>query len=138
MLKKDNLPGFKSIELERSICFGNCPVYKLLIHSNGTVEYWGYYFVKQEGHHTWKIDPAVIEKLNLLISKNGYFSMKKKEPEFLMTDMPSCITKIVLENGRSRKINHDYGEDCYPETLEKMENDIEELSNVKKYINEVI
>lgn len=120
------------------MCFGNCPSYNILIHANGTVKYWGHHYVKQKGYHTWKIDPAAIEKLNLLISKNGYFSMKKKEPEFQMTDMPSCITKIVLVNGRSRKINHDYGEDYYPETLEKMENDIDELADVKMYIGEVI
>ena len=135
-MKKYHLSGFKTIELERPISFGPCPAYKLLIHSDGIVEYWGAYNVKKEGYHTWKIDSAFIEKLNHLISKHEFFSLKKKSIDLISTDMPSCITKIVLEDGRTKKINHDYGKDCYPESLEKMENEIDEFSGVKNYTGE--
>lgn len=39
---------FKTIQLERTMCFGECPVYKVEILSDGTVNYNGEMFVEKK------------------------------------------------------------------------------------------
>jgi len=39
--KESPLPIFKIITLERTPCYGYCPVYKVTILSDGTVRYFG-------------------------------------------------------------------------------------------------
>ena len=45
------------ISLERTICFGRCPNYRVTIEGDGSVTYEGWRFVKVEGTH-WKKIPA--------------------------------------------------------------------------------
>lgn len=44
-----NIPQDLMITLERTVCFGTCPDYKLTITSDGVVLFEGRRFVKQEG-----------------------------------------------------------------------------------------
>ena len=55
------LVKFKTIQLERTMCFGECPVYKVEILSDGTVHYDGDMFVEKTGKHSWQIDASTIE-----------------------------------------------------------------------------
>ena len=46
------------ITLQRTACFGACPVYTVSIYADGTVAYNGERFVEVEGTQTGSIDPA--------------------------------------------------------------------------------
>ena len=63
---------FKSITLERTGCFGNCPIYKVDITEDGNVFYMGERFVEEEGIHSWEIDSEAIELLNDSIKNFGF------------------------------------------------------------------
>ena len=126
---------FKKIYIERTICYGDCPVYKLFITSNGNVhlsqeiEFGIERYVRK-----WKIDIESINKLNDIIYKYGYFSIKKKHPTEVATDMAYCITKIELENGNKRKIEHYLGDNAYPKRLVTIENWIDKITEVNSYL----
>ena len=124
---------FKSITLERTGCFGNCPIYKVDIPYHGYVFYMGERFVEQEGIHTWEIDSEAIELLNDSIRKYGFFSIKKKKPEAFRTDMPHCIVTIKLEDNRRKKINDYLGDDSYPARLRTFERKIDQVIRIQKY-----
>jgi len=47
-----------AITLERTSCFGTCPVYKVSVRRDGSVAYDGKQFVRVTGHRTHKIPEA--------------------------------------------------------------------------------
>ncbi|MBL0200363.1 MAG: hypothetical protein IPP81_09335 [Chitinophagaceae bacterium] len=124
---------FKSIKLERTGCFGDCPIHKVEIMSDGHVIFHGERFLEEEGIHTWEIDQEAIELLNVSVKKYGFFSMKKKRPTQFMTDMPHCILTIILEDKKRKKINDYLGDDCYPARLRTLERKIDKIIGIQKY-----
>ncbi len=125
---------FKTIKLERTMCFGECPVYKVEIISDGTVHYNGDMFVEKTGKHSWKIDAATIEKLNKALKYYKYFEIRKVKSINSVTDQPYCILSVTLQDGTSKKTNNDHGENSYPEELFKLEDKIDKLIGIKDYI----
>ena len=131
---------FKTIYLERTLCDGDCPVYKVKINADGTVK------LTREHHlngsvnsQKWTIDTEKIEELNRIIHKYGYFSLKKNtENLFFATDHPYCITKIELRDGTKRKIEHYLGDNVYPKRLTTIENWIDRLIETEIYLRQQI
>jgi len=134
--KKSILPKFKIITLERTRCFGWCPVYKITIFSDGTVRYFGEYCVEKEGNYTWQIDENEIDELNKAISSYGYFDIKAREETEIemITCMPTCITSVLLEDGKYREIENYYGSKKYPKKLQRFEKRIDEIVGIIDYV----
>lgn len=132
-----NLSGFKTITLERTMCYGTCPVYDVEIRDNGEVKYNGKYFVEKEGPHRWTILPDAVDALNDAILKFGYFSIKAREITRDCTCNPSCITSVLMKDGAYREIDNYYGNDQYPEKLKRFERKIDNIIGVKEYVGEV-
>ncbi|TDO91987.1 hypothetical protein DFR79_10813 [Halanaerobium saccharolyticum] len=127
---------FRRIFLARTPCFGHCPVYKLEIYPNGQVNYLGKYFVKMEGFKSWQIEAQAVKKLNDLIEKYDYFKIKEQMATIITTDSPGCITEIIMEDGRKRKIKNDYGCNQWPPKLKAFENQIDQIVNSAEYVEE--
>jgi hypothetical protein len=134
MKRRPPLAKFKSLSLERTACYGRCPIYNVIISSSGAVLYYGEQFVEKEGIYDWKLDNEAIELLNESIRKYGFFTMKKKKATESMTDMPSCILSIQLEDKTSRKINDYLGENRYPARLRTLERKIDKIIGIENYI----
>ena len=130
--------NFKTLKLERTPCFGSCPVYKIEVSGTGKVKYNGEYFVEKKGAHTWQLSSKVVEQLNQLITEIGYFAIKEKRQrgEFITisTCMTSCITSVLLDDGSFRKINNNYGVNIYQRKLSTFEYKVDKLIGVKGYI----
>lgn len=130
-------PLFKSITLQRTPCFGSCPVFSLVIFSDGHVLFDGEHFVSEKGKHSWTIDAETISALNEAIWKHGYFTMIEKAEAVEITCLPTCITTVLMDDGAYREINHDYGCNKFPKKLDAFENKIERIVGAKKYIGKV-
>ena len=127
---------FKSIYLERTMCEGDCPVYKVKINAKGLVKLTEkIMFDHTPDDQEWTIDQKAIDKLNEIIHKYGYFTLKKNlENNYYLTDLPYCITKIELQDGTKRKIEHYLGDHVYPKKLITIENWIDKLIEVNTYL----
>jgi hypothetical protein len=130
----------KVITLERTVCFGTCPEYKLTIFSDGRVEFQGTRFVKKVGKATGRISRARLHDLVMEFTNIYYFNLpdsfepgQKTCPQEA-TDMPSAITSLTWQ-GRSKTIRHYHG--CRGantlELLTNLENKIDEAVNVKQW-----
>ena len=117
------------ITLERTACFGTCPVYKVAIQEDGTVRYEGWQHVRVSGGHTWKIDPAAVQALAREMEKAGFFEMKD-EYVALVTDMPT--TYVTLTSGSRSKRIKDYF--AGPPALREIQARIDEVSGAKGYV----
>ena len=130
----------KVITLERTVCFGTCPNYKLTIYSDGRVSYEGIRFVKKMGKATGRISRAKLHDLVMEFTNIYYFNLPDsfqpgdKTCPTEWTDMPSATTSLTWQ-GRSKTIIHYHG--CKGantlELLTKLENKIDEAVNVKQW-----
>lgn len=121
------------ITLERTPCYGFCPVYKLTIQGNGNVVYEGEDFVKTKGIMEISIPKAKIDQLVEEFERVGYFSLNNYYTERTITDAPSVITSITVD-GKTKTIEHYHGDFDAPEELTELEDAIDEIVNSDQWI----
>jgi len=133
-----DIPRDLKITLERTECFGFCPVYKLTITADGSVVFEGRRFVKQEGVTISSVSPERLKQLMAEFDRVNFFSLEDDYSEIRLscpTDQPSAITSVRI-NGRSKTINHYLGclEPKVPKGLTELENKIDEIVNTAQWL----
>jgi len=127
----DSVPA-PVITLERTPCFGGCPVYRLAVTSDGVVRYEGKAQVQKLGQASSRISPDTVQALLSELERAGYFSFASRyaaaEPVCgrYAADSPSVITSISSE-GRTKRVEHDYGCGAAPGALVVLERRIDEV-----------
>ena len=120
------------ITLERTACFGTCPVYRLSVTDDGTVSFEGRAHVPQLGRASAQVSPKEVDALLSELERAGYFSFASRytpaEPACgrYSTDSPTAITSVRLES-RTKRIEHDYGCGAAPGALTVLERRIDEV-----------
>jgi hypothetical protein len=93
------------VTLERTSCFGACPMYKVTLRRDGTISYNGRRFVELEGVYEGKV--YGFDRLAQLIIASGYFNLKDGYA-LNATDLPSANTSVV-RNGKRKTVTN-YGD----------------------------
>ena len=127
------------ITLERTICFGRCPIYRVTIRGDGSVTYEGWKFVKVEGTHGKKIPAAKVQELVRSFTDIDYFNLKDVYDSEINadgsmmtpTDMPMIITSLTL-NGRSKRVEDSFGA---PQKLLVLEKKIDQLAGTSMWVS---
>jgi hypothetical protein len=120
-----------AVSLERTPCFGSCPVYSIAVSSSGVVTYEGRANVRRVGTATSQIPTKEVEALLIELERAGYFTFSDRyalsEPTCgrYSTDSPSVISSATFR-GRTKRIEHDYGCGGVPGALTLLENRIDE------------
>ena len=106
------------ISLQRTACFGTCPIYKIEIFLDGSGIYTGTRFVKNIGVTKFSLSET---QLNLILTKAeaiGFTNMKEEYSEPI-SDLPTTFIQI-----KDKKIRDYTGA---PKTLKNLENLIDQL-----------
>jgi len=106
------------ISLQRTACFGTCPIYKIEIFSDGSGIYTGTRFVENIGITKFSLSEM---QLNLILTKAetiGFTNMRKGYSEPI-SDLPTTFIQI-----KDKKIRDYTGA---PKTLKNLENLIDQL-----------
>ncbi len=95
--------AYELISIERTGCFGKCPVYRAVIMSDGTASYEGTRDVEKKGKHTAKIN---CKSFNALIKQAGEikfleFADKYPTDARLIADLPAL--NISFNDGKTTK-----------------------------------
>lgn len=91
---KNKLSDSLVVRIERTACFGRCPIYTASIYKSGFVLYQGEKWVEKEGLFQSKVSD---EKINAIIKKAeaiGFFKMNESYDSPYVTDLPSTIVTI--------------------------------------------
>ena len=107
-----------TISLEKTACFGTCPVFKIKIFNNGDAIFEGKKFVKKKGLIKFKISQKEIQKI-LAKARNIKFTKMLNEYSEKITDLPTTYIQI-----KEKKIKDYYGA---PKKLKDLEKLIEEI-----------
>jgi len=126
---------FEYIKLQRTMCFGTCPVYSVTVDKEGNVNYYGEMFVYKSGEHHWKILKKKVKQLNDLIDEFGFKSFIYEPGDEFITDCPSCITTVKYSNGETKEIDHYYGHVLIDDSLTAFKKKIERIIGTKRYVN---
>jgi hypothetical protein len=127
-----------AITLERTPCFGRCPVYTVAITKSGLVRYEGKRFVADSGADTARIAPEAVRSLLAELDRGGFFGLEDRYVSGApacgpyATDLPSAITSA--DNGDvSKQIQHDHGCSQAPAILSSLEKRIDEVAGTAKW-----
>lgn len=146
LLTQNEIPSDTTISLERTACFGPCPIYTVTIVADGTVTYNGEKYVRESGVIVSSISEENIRKLIREFEKINYFEYEDDYGydsvelcQQIATDNPSAITTFTIRE-RSKRINHYYGCRGFPgeEELTSLENMIDEIVNAAQWIDEQV
>ncbi|MEJ7804554.1 MAG: DUF6438 domain-containing protein, partial [Telluria sp.] len=100
--------GTVLISLERSMCYGQCPAYRVDIHGDGSMLFEGFKDVTVLGKERYVLAPEEVNKLvrsalakNLMSLKTNYYGN--------VTDMPTYTLRLTL-GGRTHQIADNAGQ----------------------------
>lgn len=96
----------KKISLERTPCFGACPIYKVTLNPDGTVVYEGKRFVEKIGKYEARVNADDVQRINDIVNKLEFWKLKGKYTAQI-TDMPSAI--VTVETAARKKTTDNYG-----------------------------
>jgi Domain of unknown function (DUF6438) len=121
------------LSLERTACYGRCPIYTVTVLRDGTVQWEGRQFVKTTGEATAKLPAATLTALADAFKRADYFSLHDKYDSYDVTDHPSAITSYS-DGSKKKTIHHYHGDRSAPEKLSELESRIDELVGTSKWI----
>jgi len=100
---------FERIELERTACFGFCPIYTVTLFRDGKARYHGEAFVKNEGDFTGSIHISEFGRLCYLLE---HLRFSEFEPEYTApwTCSPTAYLRVWTAGGEDPIVVKDYGE----------------------------
>lgn len=116
-----------AITLERTPCFGTCPVYTVSILEDGTVIYNGTNFVDIEGEQITQIEPETVDMMLQAFADAGYFEWDEEYTEQTVSDLPTVITSVTRD-GATHQITR-YAGDTAPLALPFLEQWIDIVAN---------
>jgi hypothetical protein len=125
------------ITLERTACFGTCPVYQLTIYGDGRVVYEGKAFVTVTGKRTTQISPEQLQQLLTAFETANFFSLND---QYVVeaTDLPGAWTSIS-SNGQSKRVWRYGSSDTptlnnAPRSLTELESQIDKIVNSQQWV----
>jgi Domain of unknown function (DUF6438) len=138
----EEIPRDLVIVLERGVCFGTCPAYKLTITANGSVEFEGRHFVKKKGLIRATISREQLKHLVAEFEKAKYFTLRDRYVDkedgcaAVFTDSPTVKTSITIA-GKTKSVEHYTGCQGLPvlERLTALEDKIDEVVNSPQWFD---
>lgn len=127
-VKADEIKSTPVITLERTACFGTCPVYTVNIFEDGTVIYEGDRFVSVTGMQTGKIPSETVAAMVAAFKDAGYFDWNEAYDTQMVSDLPTVITSVMSAD-TTQRIIHYMGDSTTPLALSFLEQWIDEMTN---------
>jgi hypothetical protein len=117
--------------LSRGGCYGDCPIYTVTLHRDGTVDYDGEQYVKVTGKQTGHVDATAIEKLEAQFAKAGFADLKDAYSEEDCTDLPGATLTF-----HGKTVNHYFGDRSAPRVLFDLETAIDESAQSEQWVGD--
>jgi hypothetical protein len=136
--QRTDVPPDIMIHLQRTSCYGPCPIYTVTIDASGTITYDGERFVRTVGRQTARISPAFVatllasaERIHFFDLRDAYRSIENPDGSVItVSDMPTTIVTITI-NGRTKRVEDYVGA---PDVLAEFEREIDEAARTTRWI----
>jgi hypothetical protein len=136
--QEPDVPTDALIRLQRTSCYGPCPVYTVTIDARGTVTYEGERAVRVLGRQTARVHASVVTKLLEKAAAIRFFEMRAsyraiENPDgsvTTVTDRPTQFVTVTMR-GRTHTVE-DYV--AAPDSLEEFEGEIDVAAGTKRWV----
>jgi len=112
--------------LERTGCYGECPVYRLTVAADGSVVYVGTKWVKVTGRREYSITPAQVSELESAFEHAGFMQLHDYD-HVESTDDDWAHLSFQL-NGRTKRVRHYHGDASAPAALNALEDEVDRVT----------
>lgn len=92
-----------SLTIQRTACFGTCPIFVMTVNNKGEVDYQGERFVKNVGHFRKSLDQTKFKSIVEQMQKSNIHDMKDDYNNEGISDLPSVILTYTAE-GKTKKV----------------------------------
>jgi hypothetical protein len=122
----DTVPGAQAIAtLERTGCYGECPVYRLTVNSDGSVVYVGTRWVKVLGRQVYKISEAQMAALQAAFERANFHQLKDYDKVESTDDDWAHLS--YRRGGGFKRVRHYHGDNAAPPTLGALEDEFDRI-----------
>jgi hypothetical protein len=81
------------VSMERTACFGTCPIYKMMVLQNGQALYEGIQHVEMEGRYTSTFSKSEMHSILEKADEYGFWKLNEKY-DSPVTDFPTTFTSL--------------------------------------------
>jgi hypothetical protein len=122
------------VRLERTACYGACPIYSVDVYGDGRVIYRGDQYVDVTGQHTYRIPQPQVAALVESVRAKDIWSLRKRY-RGLITDHP--LYRLTLDFGDQSHSLEDYVGNMVgmPQSVADFEDEIDEVSGASGWVN---
>ena len=124
-------PAAVLAQMSKGGCLGECPVYDLTFYADGTVEYHGHYNVLVKGRRWFHLDPATLAGALRYDFGRARYAEAPEDGQVDCTDQQS----VTFDYG-GKHVVHDYGDSHAPLGLAVLEDDLDRLANVDRWVGD--
>ena len=122
----DRVPGVNPVAtLERTGCYGECPVYRLTVSSDGTVVYVGTRWVKILGRQQYKISEAQLAELDAAFDRVNF--MQLRDFDRVENTDEDWAHLSLTRAGRTKRVRHYHGDVTAPPGLSVLEDEFDRI-----------
>ena len=132
--------SFEKVLMQRSACYGRCPVYAVTISSDGKVTFRGEKFVAYMGEHTGFARTNDLLRLDQAIAAVQFFSLRPESgsPEDGCTTWTTDNSTVVINvtaGGREHQVSYYYGceVDVGP-SIDMLSKTIDEVARAQRWV----
>ena len=133
-------PSFDTVTMQRSGCYGPCPVYTVEISYNGKVTFKGERFVVFAGEHLGSTRPADLARLEQAIVDIGFFSLREEYQSAedgcttWATDN-ATVSILVSTASRQHQVTYYYGcEIDLGPSIARLSQTIDEVAHARRWV----
>ncbi len=116
------------VSLERTACFGTCPIYGVSVFSDGTTRFKGERHVKVTEPVEVKLEPAALEKLKAAFEKSGF----AKWPDYTRTNVSDMPSVVLTYEGHT--VRHNRGDEKAPPELAALEDEVDAIIGTDRWV----
>ena len=121
------------ITLQRTPCFGMCPMYTVTVTGRGDVQFIGVKYVYKEGEYRKQISVDSVRTLIRMFQDIQFYTLKDEYEDRAVSDAPSAIVTYATKD-RSKTVKHYLGDMSAPEQLKKLEQTIDRIAKVQEWV----
>ncbi len=126
-MKKTSEPVGALLSLQRTGCYGACPVYRVEVFADGMVHFQGERHVMVTEPVELKLEPAAFQKLTARLEQSGIAQW----PDFLKVSSSDAPTVILTWKGHV--VRHYRGDDTAPAELTQLEDEVDALIGTERW-----
>ncbi len=118
--------------LERTGCYGECPVYRLTVNSDGSVVYVGTRWVKVLGRQQYHLSETQLAELLAVFERSGFMQLRDYDRVENTDDDWAHVS--YRRGGLVKRVRHYHGDNSAPASLSALEDDFDRIVGSGRFV----